>query len=67
MMIAEALANVPQFGMTVALQSSGEPGKDGLHLCAEAGGPDEERQEFVLTGRAPIGPWESWRLKRGAI
>jgi hypothetical protein len=68
--IAAALTNVVHYDEKIALVSSGDEsaGVPASLLCAEAGGPADEGDEFLLTSRngaGDPGPWESWTLRRG--
>lgn len=49
-----------RYGGSVALQAAA-----GKFLCAEGGGPEDDKAEFLLTARSDAGPWETWRLHRG--
>ena len=60
--------NAVQFGQTVGLRAWGNPeqGQPGKILSAENGGPTEDHKPFDLTTRSAVGPWESWKVERGA-
>jgi hypothetical protein len=54
--------NAIQFGQTVALQADGGLGK---YLCADEGGPQNDDERFNLESRSTVGPWESWKTRKG--
>lgn len=54
--------NAILFGQTVALQADGGLGQ---YLCAQNGGPDTVDERFDLRGRTTVGPWESWKTRKG--
>ena len=58
--ITASVENAVQYGDSVALQAD-----KGLFLCAEEGGPTQEKDPFTLSGRSMVGPWESWSLVKG--
>ena len=59
-MIQSHLANCVQVGDKVALRMA-----NGTVLCAEGGGPEDEKQPVVLTSRDSVGPWESFHVEEG--
>ena len=61
-MIDASMANAVQYGQLVGLQASTGSQKV---LCHENGGPSGDHEEYKLTSRSNVGPWESWRLHRG--
>lgn len=54
------LAVRPTYNSTIALEAD-----SGALLCAEGGGPTSDFETFTLTSRSIIGPWESWRIRKG--
>ena len=64
-MIDRAIADCVKVGDKIALRCSGDGTAEGQVLCAEGGGPHEQNQPVVLTGRVAVGPWESFRIEEG--
>jgi hypothetical protein len=56
-MIDASIAPLPKYGDRLALQAHG-----GKLLCAEDGGPVEDKEPFNLTSRSAVGPWEQWTI-----
>jgi len=52
--------NTIKYGERIGLQCA-----NGTVLCAEDGGPREDREPFNLTARKSVGAWESWLTHRG--
>jgi hypothetical protein len=59
--IAALEADAVSYKDKVSLKADG-----GMFICAEDGGPKEERQPFNLTSRAEnAGAWEAFKLVKG--